>query len=168
MAARHFIPFMLSTRVPTVEPRIMSFFTRLRESTPSLPIGVADYCWGGKYATGLSHSKPERPKPLVGVVYTAHPSNLSIPADIIAIQKPTSIAVGTRDMVIPLKQVEEVKGLLTKKSDVPNEIITYEDTRHGFAARADFKDEKQLEQANDAETQAVNWYTRFFAEWKPT
>ena len=108
---------------------------------------------------------PNRPKPLVDVVYVAHPSGFSIPADIVAIQTPISIAVGTNDLVLPLSKIEQIRELLAKKSNVPHEVETYEAAIHGFAARADALDEKQAE---DAEIQAVDWFTKLFGEWKPT
>jgi dienelactone hydrolase len=56
-----------------------------------------------------------------------------------------------------MKEILEVK----KKGD--HEVVVMPGAKHGFAVRVDPKDEVQLEFAERAEVQAVEWFSRWFA-----
>lgn len=102
-------------------------------------------------------------KPLIDAAFTAHPSNLSIPAELEKIKKPTSIAIGDQDFVMPMSQVEQTQKLWEGFS-VDNEVKVYKDACHGFAVRAEYNTKDAVRQAEEAEKQAIDWFKKHFAK----
>ena len=95
---------------------------------------------------------------LVDAGYTAHPSQLKIPTDPEGVTLPYSVAHATDDMNLKGEQAVEMKKIIQGKSNC--EWVDYQDAKHGFAVRADPKNEKSQKQCADAEDQAVNWFTK--------
>lgn len=103
--------FLLYNRYAVTAPRVTSLFHALREELgPSGKIGVAGFCWGGLYAIRLTHLSP----PLVNGAFTAHPSLVSVPADIEKVKDytPLSIANGDDDEYLGRAKMETVMRLL--------------------------------------------------------
>ena len=154
-------------------PRVTAFFDSLRKSQ-QLSIGVAGFCWGGKHAILLTHKASGNGTALVDAAFTAHPSGLDLPADINAVDVPLSIAIGTKDMVMNMKAITEARTALEANTGVPHELVVYEGARHGtcilcscrklmrigFACRGNPSDDREEEQAGEAENQAVAWFTK--------
>lgn len=67
---------------------------------------------GGRWTVLLTH--PDSPVQLDCAV-ACHPSNLSIPNDLEKSDKPISIAVGDKDMMMNIKQIETSRQVLEKK-----------------------------------------------------
>lgn len=163
------LPFVFSNRFNVAWPKITSFLQSIRstEEGARLPISVAGFCWGGPFVVKLaSNSRETRTldgkQPLVDAFFTAHPSNLSIPADIQQIKTNISIASGDQDFVLNMKQIEQVKATLAKMDNVDSEFVLYPGAGHGFAVRADKKSNlKVAEQAEEAEKQAIGMATFF-------
>lgn len=133
------VPFWIANRWSLCWPRITSFMKAVREGEgASLPVGAAGFCWGGKHVMVLAHDseKAGNGKSLVDACFTAHPSDLSIPTELDKIRKPVSIAVGDKDFVMPMKDVEAARATWSKKHDVETEIKVYQDAEHGFSIRA--------------------------------
>ncbi|KAI9819707.1 MAG: hypothetical protein M1832_003941 [Thelocarpon impressellum] len=154
----NFLPFLYRNRAAVVGPRINAFFREIRKHE-TLAVGVAGYCWGGQHAILLAHDDAETKAPLVDAVFTAHPSGVDIPGHIRGVRVPLSIAIGTKDMVLNMKGVHELQTTLGEKTDVPNEVQTYEGAKHGFAVRGNPKDPDEAAQASRAEAQAVAWFS---------
>jgi dienelactone hydrolase len=59
--------------------------------------------------------------------------------------------------------VKDIKNLLESetKPKGQNEVVIYPGAKHGFAMRADPKDEGQTKSAGEALTQAVAWFTKW-------
>ena len=108
-------------------------------------------------------------KPLINAAFAAHPSNVSVPADIQKVRRPLSIAVGDEDAVMALKQVKEAKGILEGMQGVETEVVVFPGARHGFSIRASRSkpDSKETKQAREAEEQALAWFKEHFAAVKP-
>ncbi|RDL38971.1 uncharacterized protein BP5553_03311 [Venustampulla echinocandica] len=177
------IDFLIKNRVSVCHPRVISFFSSLRTSappfqTPNLKIGVAGFCWGGKHAFLLAADKPssriqrhssQHPsssgiiEPLIDCAFTAHPSFLKVPTDIEAVKIPVSVAVGNVDMAMSARQIVTMKEILEVKNKGDHEVNVMPGAKHGFAIRVDPKDEFQLKCADKAESQAIEWFTRWFA-----
>ena len=155
------IPFLVKNRDAVVKPRVWNFVSALRNDPESrnLKIGVAGFCWGGKYTILLSH-EPN----MIDVGFAAHPSKMKFPEEWDAVKKPLSAAIGDVDMGIKIDMVRDIKALLEKKEDVPCELTIYPGAKHGFAVRADPKDEGQTKSAVEAEDQALAWFTKWFAQ----
>ncbi|KAI9813431.1 MAG: hypothetical protein M1827_004106 [Pycnora praestabilis] len=171
VAAYHFIPFLISNRKSVAYPRILSFMQALHANPPiastPLRVGAAGFCWGGKFTVLLAgKDAPLTPTgaPLISAGYTAHPSNLSVPADLDAVNKPLSIAIGDDDMALNLEGVNKCNQILeakTKREEGEHEVVIYDGAKHGFAVRFDEGSEKEKAQALKAEEQAVAWFQRF-------
>ena len=184
-AISEFVPFLFFNRLSVSKPRVFKFFQDLRANeATSLPVGVAGFCvspspilvwraaglisfqWGGKFTFLLcsDFEKVGNGKSLVDCGFAAHPSNLVIPADAEAVKLPLSVAVGDADIALPLKQVELTKTILEEKEEDRHEMVIIPGAKHGFAIRADPADEKAVEQGQQAEDQAVRWFTKWFAK----
>lgn len=87
---------------------------------------------------------------------------VNVPADPENVLLPISVAVGDDDMAMKgplIRQMEEI--LIKKKED--NEVNIMKGAKHGFAVREDKSDAYQLECANKAEEQAIDWFTKWLA-----
>jgi dienelactone hydrolase len=163
------------------KPRIFNFFKALRTSPPPFPtndlkIGAAGFCWGGYYTILLAHDIPSSRvqrnesqassaalQPLIDCAFTAHPSMVTVPKDIEGVNLPLSVAVGNEDMAMKGTLILQVKEILEVKKKGDHEVVIMPGAKHGFAIRVDPKDELQLEYAEKAEVQAIEWFSRWFA-----
>lgn len=162
-----FLPFMFFNRLAVTQPRVYKFFHDLRNhEAASLPIGAAGFCWGGKFVFLLcsGSEKAANGKDLIDCGFTAHPSNLVNPADADAVTLPLSVAVGDVDFVMPLKEAEQVKGILKAKGEDTHEVVILPGAKHGFAVRAPPNDEEAVQQGEQATEQAVSWFTKWFGK----
>lgn len=174
------IPWKMKASIPATKGPVLSFFQALRTSPPPFPtsnlkIAAAGFCWGGKHTVLLAADDPESrvvrhesqvnsatPEPLLDCAFTAHPSYLEVPSDIEPIAIPISIAVGDKDMAMKLPQIEQMKEILdAKKTD--HEVNILPGAKHGFAIRTHPEDKHEMECAEKAEAQAIEWFTRWFA-----
>lgn len=162
-----FVPFLIRNSFGKSMPKVNEFFTAVRKDEgASLPVGAAGFCWGGPHIFDLAKGKEVNGKPLVDAVFTAHPSNLSIPGDVKGIKKPVSVAIGDKDFAMSIQQVREMEGALKKIDGLKSEVVVYPGAGHGFSIRADLANEKQAEQAAEAEDQAVKFFTESFTNVK--
>ena len=175
------IPWKINARISITNPVVISFFQALRTSPPPFPtnnlkIGAAGFCWGGKHtillAQDSSSSRVHRHEsqinsatlePLIDCAFTAHPSYLDIPADIEAINIPISVAVGNEDVQMKPPQIQQMKEILEGKKDGGHEVKIFPGAKHGFAVRNHPDDKHEMECAENAEVQAIEWFTRWFA-----
>ena len=155
-----FVPFLMFNAESVIKPKVVSFHEALRSDpeTKYLKIGSAGFCWGGKHTILLS----QEPN-LIDVGFTAHPSNVKFPEDWDKVQKPLSIAIGDVDLAIKIELVNDIKALLEgeRKPKGQNEVVVYPEAKHGFAVRADPKDEGQTKSAGEALKQAVAWFGKW-------
>lgn len=164
-----FLPFMYKNRFSLCWPRVTTFLQALRGSKGStLPVGIAGFCWGGLHAVKLSQGSGEAQtpsgRPLADAFFAAHPSNLSVPADLAGVRGNLSIAIGDDDGVMPMAQVRAAQKMLADRPDVDAEVVVYPGAKHGFAVRASRArpDSRETRQAEEAEGQAVEWFRRQF------
>jgi len=181
-AIYHAAPWLIQTRVSICKPRIFNFFSALRTSPPPFPtkalkIGAAGFCWGGYYAIQLCHDSPSsrvapysesssssnEKIPLVDCAFTAHPSNVTVPNDIVDVSIPLSIAVGNEDMAMKGPKILEMKEILEVKKNGDHVVNILPGAKHGFSNRTDPEDKLQMECAEKAEVQAIEWFTKWFS-----
>jgi Dienelactone hydrolase family len=169
------VPFWLHCRASVTKPIVFNFFKALRTSpeTSNMKIGAAGFCWGGKHTVLLAQDTPSsrvhRPdteagqvQRLIDCAFTAHPSMLNVPEDIEPVTVPLSIAIGDVDMALKANLVYKTKDILEKKKAGDHEVVIYPGAKHGFAIRGDPTDPKQKEYGDQAEVQAVSWFSRWF------
>lgn len=158
------MPFIYYTRLSVTKPRIFNFFKAFRDNeAANLAVGVAGFCWGGKMVTLLCHDdeKASNGASLVDAGFTAHPSGLTLPGDIEAVEKPLSIANGTLDFQLTMPGVKQVQEIFANKKEGRCEMVVYDGAKHGFAIRGNPKVEKELKQGLEAEDQAVAWFEKW-------
>ncbi|KAG8626837.1 hypothetical protein KVT40_005782 [Elsinoe batatas] len=171
----HGVPFLIRNRASAVMPVITTFFTQLRDATPTdLPIGAAGFCWGGMPVVKLCHDevKAKNGLSLIEAGFIAHPSFMKMPDDAEKLVKPLSFAAAGNDGKVLVKQGEEFEKVLERKNKVVeereggggvrHEYVFYEKADHGFAVRTNEKDLEAVEKGKKAEEQAVNWFQRWF------
>jgi dienelactone hydrolase len=175
-----FGPFMMRCSVGKTLPRLTSFVQGIRASPPpfatdDLRVGLAGYCWGGKHAFLLAHddessrvrrhesqkTASQGPQPLVDCVFVAHPSFLSVPADVDPVSVPLSVAVGDIDTVLREPQARQVKQILEAKGQGRHELNIIPGGKHGFAVRPHPDDKVEVECSEKAEVQALSWFTKW-------
>ena len=144
-------PWLVKHREGVSKPLIDDFLTAVRNSAGQPKVGVIGFCWGGRYAILAAHGD------LVDAAYACHPSLVSIPADFDQVKKPLSLALGTQDSLLGMKEVEQIKELMEKKQ-LQSEVELYEDQVHGFALRGDWSSEKDKKAMDDAEKQGLEWF----------
>ncbi|KAG9500713.1 hypothetical protein J7337_006392 [Fusarium musae] len=157
-------PFFYYNGLAASWPRIRSFFQALRlHEGPQQRIGAAGFCWGGKPVLTLAHpeSLTEDGIPLVDAVFTGHPSGMSLPGDAEPIVRPVSVAIGDRDIVTSMSQVNVMKETW-KDLDTPTEVVVYPGAGHGFCVRVDEKNKNLFQQSKEAEKQALDWFAMHF------
>jgi dienelactone hydrolase len=175
------IPWFIKNRQGVCRPRIFSWFKALRTSPPpyptdSLKVGVAGFCWGGKFAFLLCADTPSSRvhrhesqvtasmlEPLIDCGFTAHPSMVNVPEDVEAVSLPLSVVVGNEDMAMKSADIKLMQEILTVKKKGDHEVNIIPGAKHGFAVREDPKDRFQGQCADKAEVQAIEWFTRWFA-----
>jgi dienelactone hydrolase len=175
------ILWLFKNRTSVCKPRIFNFFKALRTSPPPFPtnklkIGAAGFCWGGRYTLLLAHDTPSSRvqrnesqtssaalEPLIDCGFTAHPSMVSMPKDIEAVNLPLSVAVGNEDTAMKSPLILQMKEILEVNKKGDHEVVLMPGAKHGFATRVDPKDELQMEYAEEAEVQAIEWFSRWFA-----
>ncbi|KAK6527213.1 hypothetical protein TWF281_010402 [Arthrobotrys megalospora] len=157
------IPFRLTNGIPKSHERVVKFFTALRkdEGKENL-VGVAGFCWGGKHAFLLGAEKDGDGEYLIDFAFAGHPSRVEIPKEIEELQTPISVAMGTEDFMNKMEFSKGMKELLEKKEGRAggSELVFYEGGNHGFACRADLKNERLKECADAAEDHFVRWVER--------
>ena len=171
------VTFLYHNRQAVAQPRIQSFLASLRAASPTTPIGVAGFCWGGLHAILLTHDTPQNStqlpdgttRPLIDCAFTAHPSMLSLPGHVHDVVRPLSVANGGEDEYLPREKMGVLVEILEEKEKASGEegryeAVSYPGARHGFAVRGNWADEKQRERAEKCEDQAVEWFKRWFAE----
>jgi len=109
---------------------------------------------------------------LIDAQFCAHPSGLKAPGQIVeAITKfkvPYSLAHASLDFSLTNKKVEKAEAILREKvgrgggeNGAWYEFKIYEGCHHGFAARAKPGDKVELQGAEDAKEQAIEWFNRW-------
>ncbi|KAL6406398.1 putative dienelactone hydrolase family protein [Ilyonectria robusta] len=171
-------PWMIMTRLPVTKSRVFSFIQALRTSAPPFPtdnlkIGVAGFCYGGKHTLLLaqddrvcrhnSQINSTSPEKLVDCAFTAHPALIKIPRDIEGIAIPTSVAIGDKDTFMNLSLAQQMRDLLETENEGNHEVTIFPGARHGFAVRARPDNEHEMECAERAEQQAIEWFTQWLA-----
>jgi dienelactone hydrolase len=156
------IPFLVFNWETSVKLKVFKFHEALRSDpdTKSLKVGSAGFCWGGMYTIYLAQESN-----LIDVAFTAHPAKMKFPHDWDKVQQPLAIAIGDMDHGINIDMVRDIKVLLEGESKPKgqNEVVIYPGAKHGFAVRADPKDEGQTKSAGVAAKQAIDWFIKWMA-----
>lgn len=98
-------------------------------------------------------------KPLIDAGFTAHPSFLSIPADVEKLRRQVSFALAEEDLQISPVQSIKVKRIVEDlPSPATGESFIIEGTGHGFAVRADITKDDAAVAAAQPEDQAIAWF----------
>ena len=171
-SAPSFVMWMSRHKEAPTNKVCMDFLQALRRATPrNQKIGIAGYCWGGRYAirSGLESNIIEldgKKVPLVDAVVAMHPSNLALPQDVEALVVPTSIGWGVEDQGVKFEQkgkTEEIhskaKGSGRKLPEIEHKV--YKPGRHGFAVRGNPDDPQERASLEDSMTQALDWFKRW-------
>ncbi|KPI39276.1 uncharacterized protein AB675_5151 [Cyphellophora attinorum] len=138
-------------------------------------LGATGYCYGGWLtmklcAAPLSADDKDAGENLIDAAFTAHPSWLDVPKEIVDVVKlkhvPLSLALADKDMTMPIKKVEEVEVALREEVGRPEEndyeVVVYRgNIPHGFAVRAREVYKEQMRAADDAAEQAVKWFKKY-------
>ena len=139
-------------------------------------LGVAGYCWGGSQGLWVAaqgrdgesaeETKKER-KGLVDALFVAHPARFATPQLVDAVtsyRTPVSFAHAGADMSLPAATLEATQSALAELAadgGYVHEVKVYEECAHGFAVRTRPGNQKEVEAADGALTQAVEWFDKW-------
>jgi dienelactone hydrolase len=163
------LPWFIINNIWSSYPRVLRFFTNLRQAEPDLPVFGAGFCWGGKHVTLLARGDDRfNGRPLIDRGFTAHPSLLTLPDDIEKIRLPVSFAIGDKDnLLTPDKVAHILQGVEAQPEEYKGELKMYAECSHGFAIRADNKFEEVAKQAAAAEDQCIEWFNAHLKQLEP-
>lgn len=147
-------PWLLKHREGVSKPLIEDFIASVRSDAVTQKVGVIGFCWGGRYAVLMAQGDG------VDAAYACHPSLVAVPADFEDVKKPLSLALGTEDSLLGMKEVEKIQEVMSKKGG-EHEVKLYEDQVHGFALRGDWSSEKDKKAMDDAEKQGIAWFKKY-------
>lgn len=85
-----------------------------------------------------------------------------MPKDIDDVVVPLSVTVGDDDMYLKGPLAVQTKEILEKKKAGGHQVVILPDAKHGFAIRTDPDDHYQMECAEKAELQAIEWFKMWF------
>jgi len=150
----------------------MDFLRALRRATPSSQkIGMAGFCWGGRYAlrAGLESNMIEidgKKVPLVDAVTVLHPSNLVLPDDVETLVVPTSCGWGLEDSEVNIEQKSKMEDIHAKAKKAGRKLPeiehkVYKPGRHGFAVRGNPDDALEKACLEESEKQALDWFNQW-------
>lgn len=148
----YWIPFLWRNTHASQVDKITSFVSHLRATHPDAKIGLAGFCWGGRYAIALNH--------LFDATFAAHPSRVKFPEELEGITKPISFAVGETDKQYNAKRAEETEALLRSKGFNDFEIVVYKGVHHGWTVRTDMTNPDKKAKRDQARDQALNWFEK--------
>ncbi|OJJ43036.1 hypothetical protein ASPZODRAFT_154788 [Penicilliopsis zonata CBS 506.65] len=164
--------FMRHKEGPT-EKVCVDFLTALRrETAPAVKIGMAGFCWGGRYAIRAAQESKMveidgRGKvPLVDAVVALHPSNMVIPRDVEHLVVPVSYGWGLEDFGVKIETKDKVEAVLEQERQAGRSLPAmehrvYTPGRHGFAVRGNPDDPKERKCLEDSNRQALDWFDRW-------
>ena len=151
-------------------PRIVPFLTSIRASTDSR-IGVAGFCWGGKFAVLLCDSatySTNEGKSLIDFAFVAHPSNLRLSGDIEKVTLPLRVCQGSEDFVLKMDGVRQIEEIFAgKEKQLPESqrgkyvVTVVQGAKHGFAVRGNLGIEEEVRHGLVAEDDAVEWFQKW-------
>ncbi|KAF1991729.1 alpha/beta-hydrolase [Aulographum hederae CBS 113979] len=172
-AAPGFLMWMRRHKAGPSDKACQEFLGKLRRATlgDGLKVGIAGFCWGGKYAlrAGLEGSMIEisgEKVPLVDAAVGLHPSHVAVPADVETLVVPTSFGWGVEDSGVKFEQKAEIEALQERVRKegrkVPEmEHRVYTPGRHGFAVRGNPEDPAERKALEDSEKQVLEWFGRW-------
>jgi len=149
-------PWLLKHREGVTKPLISSFIAAVRAEPGTGKVGAIGFCWGGRYAILAAHGE-------VDAAYACHPSLVSIPADFEGVEKPLSLAVGTKDSLLDTASIGKIQDIMAKKTSLPHELRIYDDQVHGFALRGDWSSDEDKKAMDEAEKQGIEWFEKYLS-----
>lgn len=148
----YFIPFLFRNTNASQVDKITTLVSHLRETHPDAKIGLAGYCWGGRYALTLNH--------LFDATFAAHPSRVKFPAELDGITKPISFVVAETDKQYNAERAEATEALLRGKGFNDFEIVVFKGVHHGWTVRTDMANPDKRAKRDQARDQALNWFEK--------
>lgn len=160
-------PWLAKHREGVSRPLIDGFVNTVRMTPGTNKIGAIGFCWGGRYAILQAHGQDKSGKGSdiggVDAAYACHPSLVAVPADFEPVEKPLSLALGTKDSLLDQGTVGKIQDLMAKKTEVPHEMRLYEDQVHGFALRSDWSSDKDKKAMDEAAQQGIEWFSEYLS-----
>lgn len=169
-----FVPFLITSSAPKAWTQCVKYTRDVRAELPTGgKLGVAGFCWGGYPSVKLCGEADVEggSKALVDASFTAHPSSLDQPKDVVdslaAFKTPFFCAVAEFDFLFNKEAAEQAEAALKQKvgSDAgPYEFFVHRGAHHGFSVRAS-PDEGSVgkESYELAAKQAVDWFKKYLS-----
>lgn len=168
------VPFLYYNNPSKAFSGCLRYAREVRTAMPSDgKLGVAGFCWGGYQVTKLACEPVSEgggdQKALVDAVFTAHPSALKAPDDVIAaietLKVPYSCAVAEFDFQFDKKAANDAEKAVKEKLGAgvgTYEFVVWEGCHHGFSVRASHDEGSTGDKGYEgAAKQAVDWFNKY-------
>lgn len=153
----------------------LAYTRKVKAELPSdAKLGLAGFCWGGYQSINLcaQPAVPGGSERLVDAQFTAHPSGLKVPNQIIdavlKFQTPVALAQAQDDFAISTDSVLEAEAVLRGEvgegegeGGYNYQITYYSGVPHGFAVRARPENARDSEASDQAKEQAIAWFKKW-------
>jgi dienelactone hydrolase len=143
----HGIPFILRASSQDGIHRVERIAALLRREYGIQKIAVQGYCWGGRIAMKLAHSKESG----IDVISSAHPGGLRWPTDVTNIIQPSCFILPEKDPEVNAHRIQFIRDFFKHSQPaIPHVIKYYPGQMHGFAVRGDENNEEVRKARKDA------------------
>lgn len=153
----------------------LEYTRKVKAELPSdAKLGLAGFCWGGYQSINLcvQSAVPGGSERLVDAQFTAHPSGLKVPNQIVdavlAFKTPVALAQAQDDFAISTDSVQETEAILRGEAGNGEgeggynwQITYYTRVPHGFAVRARPDNARDSEASDQAKEQAIAWFKKW-------
>ncbi|PCH39906.1 alpha/beta-hydrolase [Wolfiporia cocos MD-104 SS10] len=147
-----FIPFVLRNTKPAQTAKIGALLEHVRTAHPGAKVGLAGFCWGGRYAITMNAR--------FDATVANHPSLVQFPAELADIERPISFAVPEVDK-FGAELAAETERLLKERGRDDFEVVVYQGVHHGWTIRANTADAEKKAARDKARDQAIAWFEKY-------
>lgn len=142
-------PWAIKHREAVTLPVVTEYLKAVRADSTVGKITTVGFCFGGRYAI-IAAGKDS----VVDAAVAYHPSGVSIPDDLTSLSRPTLIAIGDVDSIMPMSEVEKAisvfNDLKEKNKSAGLEVKVYPHAVHGFSVRGDQENDEERKLKEDA------------------
>lgn len=143
-------PWVAKHREAVTKPILIKFIEAVKAEGGK--VGTVGFCWGGRYSILLCS---DNDYPSLDAAVANHPSFLSVPDEVKAVNKPVLIQVGDSDAMLSADQAKECKEIFSGKAD--SEVTIFPGAVHGFTVRGDQNNEKEKQHKTEAADAAIKF-----------
>jgi dienelactone hydrolase len=147
-------PLFLFRHRPEQGKKVIRDFVRHIRNLGAETVFLQGYCWGGTIVLQLASEN------IADGVCSAHPGQIAVPNDFLALQTPIMFAFAENDLFLA-KDIARLAEVHLKDKAMKCVVKQYAGTIHGFAVRGNSADPIVLKQRNLVLQDAIDFFRSF-------